>query len=163
MSDEIKVRIGTLDDLDSMMKIAMMATDENAFCAPNPLKLLADIYPALQQDRGIVGIIGDVGGEIEGAVLLRVGSIWYSDMPLLEEKAVFVHPDYRAAKGGRATRLCEFSKLAADMLGMPLTIGVLSDHRTRAKVKMYTRVMGEPSGCYWLYNATTGHHTEGNA
>lgn len=152
-----KVRVGTPDDLDAMMQIAMMATEENGFVAPNPMKLLQAIWPALHQEHGIVGIIGEPGGRIEGAVLLSVGTNWYSDVPLLEERAIFIHPDFRAAKGGRAARLCEFSKKVADELQITLTIGVLSDHRTAGKLKMYQRIMGcPPSGAYWLYGATTG-------
>jgi len=43
-------------------------------------------------------------------VLLRIGTMWYSDERVLEEKAIFIHPDFRSAKGGRARQLCEFSK-----------------------------------------------------
>jgi GNAT superfamily N-acetyltransferase len=89
-------------------------------------------------------------------VLLRIGSMWYSDHEVLEEKAIFIHPDYRNAKGGRARRLCEFSKQVADALGVPLIIGVLSNHRTKAKVRLYERQFGEPSGAFFLYNARTG-------
>lgn len=152
----LTVRVGTLNDLDEMMQLAMMATEENAFSAPNPQKLLYEIYPALNKEHGIVGIVGEPGGIIEGAVLLRVGSVWYSDMPLIEEKAIFVHPDFRAAKGGRARKLMEFSKKVADGLGLTLTIGVLSSERTEAKIRAYGRVFGPPSGAYWLYGTTTG-------
>lgn len=156
MTEEIKVRVGTLADLDEMMELAMMATDENAFAKPSPQKLLADIYPALMQQHGIVGIIGD--HVIEGAVLLRIGSPWYSEDVIIEEKAVFVHPDYRAAKGGRAARLCEFAKKVSDDLGIPLAMGVMSSERTAAKIRTYGRIFGAPSGAYWLYGTTTGAH-----
>jgi hypothetical protein len=82
--------------------------------------------------------------------------MWYSDHEVLEEKAIFIHPDYRSAKGGRARRLCEFSKNTADSLGIPLIIGVLSNNRTEAKVRLYKRQFGEPSGAFFLYNARTG-------
>lgn len=156
MIETLTVRVGTLNDLDEVMELAMMATDENAFAPPSSVKLLHQIYPALMQDHGIIGIVGEPGGIIEGVVLLRVGQIWYSDTPILEEKAIFVHPHYRAAKGGRARKLMEFSKQVSDTLGLTLTIGVLSDERTAAKVKAYGRVFGPPSGAYWLYGATTG-------
>jgi hypothetical protein len=152
------IRIGTPADVHPMMELAMKACDENGFVNPNPQKLLADIWPALNLDNGLVGIIEDEGGPIEGAVLLRIGTMWYSDTPVLEEKAIFIHPDYRSAKGGRARRLCEFSKKTADTLEMPLIIGVLSNHRTEAKVRLYERQFGRPSGAFFLYNATTGGH-----
>ena len=152
----LTVRTGTLADLDEMMELAMMATEENGFVAAVPQKLLYEIYPALIQDHGIVGIVGEPHGIIEGAVLLRIGTPWYSNESVLEEKAIFVHPDFRSARGGRAARLCEFSKQVADTLGIPLTIGILSSSRTEAKVRMYRRLLGEPSGAYWLYGANTG-------
>jgi hypothetical protein len=75
---------------------------------------------------------------------------------VLEEKAVFIHPDYRTAKGGRARKLCHFAKETADTLDLPLMIGVLSDQRTEAKVRMYEREFGKPSGAFFLYKANTG-------
>jgi hypothetical protein len=156
MSDDFGVRIGTPEDVHPMMDLALQACEENGFVDPNPQKLLAEIWPALNLDHGLVGIIQDGGGELEGAILLRVGPMWYSDANVLEERAIFIHPNYRSAKGGRARRLCEFSKKTADTLGIPLMIGVLSNHRTEAKVRLYERQFGKPSGAFFLYNARTG-------
>lgn len=155
-AEDITIRIGTPEDLDGMMEIALLACEENGFLDPNPGKLAAEMWPALHQDHGIVGIIGPKGGQIEGAVLLRIGDMWYSDTQVVEEKAIFIHPEYRSAKGGRAKRLCEFSKKVADTLGIPLIIGVLSNSRTEAKVRMYERQFGKPSGAFFLYGAKTG-------
>lgn len=156
MSDEIKVRVAVPEDMDEIMKVALAACEENGFLNPNPAKLAAEIWAALHQDHGICGVIGKAGGPIEGVVLLRTGTMWYSDADVLEEKAIFIHPEYRSAKGGRAKRLCEFSKKAADTLGFPLIIGVLSNSRTEAKVRMYERQFGKPSGAFFLYGAKTG-------
>jgi len=153
---ELRIRVATPADLDEIMSIAVMACEENGFLNPNPAKLAAEIWPALHQDHGLCAVIGKPGGMIEGLVLLRVGSMWYSDSQVVEEKAIFIHPDYRAAKGGRASKLCEFSKKVADTLGIPLIIGVLSNNRTSAKVKMYERQFGPPSGAFFLYGAQTG-------
>lgn len=154
MAEDLDVRIGSVDDVHAMMDIALAATDENAATKPNPMKLLQDIYAALSLKDGVVGIIGEPGGQIEGAVVLRVGSLWYSDELVIEEKAIFVHPDYRAAKGGRARKLAQFSKRVADSMGMTLMIGVLSASRVRAKIRMYEREFGEPSGAFWLYKGS---------
>lgn len=157
MANSIKVRVGTPEDVHAIMDLALSACGENGFVNPNPQKLLAEIWPALNLDRGLVGIIGEENQKPEAAVLLRIGSMWYSDADVLEEKAIFVDPEYRSAKGGRARRLCEFSKQVSDKLGIPLIIGVLSNHRTEAKVKLYERQFGKPSGAFFLYNAQTGH------
>lgn len=156
MTDDVLVRIGTPDDLDAMMTLAMAATEENAFVKPEPMKLLQHMWPALNRDHGIVGIIGKPGEKIEGAILLRVGPVWYTDEDVLEEKAIYVDPEYRSAKGGRARKLAEFAKSVADELGIPLAIGVLSNERTKAKIRLYERVFGEPAGVYFLYGAKTG-------
>jgi GNAT superfamily N-acetyltransferase len=157
MSDEVKIRLGTPEDEQEMLKVALRAWEENGIKNVNPEKMLGMIKPALYLWQGLVGIIGERGKPIEGAVLLRTSQMWYSDDWMLEEKAIFVDPQYRSAKGGRARRLCEFSKKVADRLNMPLIIGVLSNHRTEAKIRLYERQFGAPAGAFFLYNAQTGH------
>lgn len=153
---ELKVWVGKPEDVDDIMELAIAACGENGFVAPNPIRLLAEIWPALNRDKGIVGVVGVPGEKPHGAILLRIGQIWYSDEPLLEEKAVFISPAYRSAKGGRARKLCEFGKKVADELGLPLTIGVMSSQRTEGKIRMYRRIFGQPTGAYFLYGTQTG-------
>jgi len=157
---DLGVRIGGPADVDKVMQLALRASSENGFVTPSPQRLLQEIWPALNLDRGLLGVIDGDDEHLEGAVLLRIGSMWYSDDNVLEEKAIFIHPDYRSAKGGRARRLCQFSKQVADNLGMPLIIGVLSNHRTAAKVRLYERQFGKPTGAFFLYGATTGMSKE---
>lgn len=156
MAEELKVWVGNPADVDDIMELAMSACGENGFVEPNPMKLLSEIWPALNRDKGIVGVVGVPGQKPQGAILLRIGNIWYSDAEILEERAVFIHPDFRSAKGGRARKLCEFGKKVSDELGIPLTIGVLSNHRTEGKIRMYERIFGKPSGAYFLYGVRTG-------
>jgi hypothetical protein len=160
VSNSLIIRIATPSDVDDVMDLAMSACEENGFINPNSTKLLAEIWPALNQDHGLVGIISEPGGRPEGAILLRIGKMWYSDDDVIEEKAIFIHPNYRNVKGGRAKRLCEFGKQVSRELGIPLIIGVLSNNRTAAKVRMYERIFGEPSGAFFLYGAKTGHLQE---
>lgn len=150
------VRIATPEDLDGVMALAMAVCAENAVTPPNPAKLLGEIWPSLSQNEGICGVIGPVGGPLEAVILLRAGALWYSDVVVLSERSCFVHPDFRSAKGGRAKLLCEFSKQAADTLGLPLLIGILSSERTRAKCKLYERIFGEPAGAFFMYGVKTG-------
>lgn len=158
-SDEnLQIRIGGPADVDDVMELALSACEENSFLEAQPQYLLREIWAALNRDKGLVGIISKPNGKPEGAVLLRIGQMWYSDKEVLEEKAVFIHPDYRSAKGGRARRLVEFSKKIADALEIPLIIGVLSNNRTAAKVKLYERQLGSPAGAFFLYGARTGQH-----
>jgi len=155
--DEITVRVGTAADFNEMMRLSIAATEENAFIAPDIALLANQVWKSLTQQGGLVGVIGDtVGGKLEGAILLNIGPVWYSVEPVLEEKAIFVDPEYRAAKGGRARKLAEFAKTMAEELELPLAIGVLSNSRTEAKIRLYERTFGKPAGVYFLYNAKTG-------
>lgn len=153
---ELVVRIGNQDDVDGIMKLALAGTEENGFLSPNPVKILHDVWAALSLDNGIIGIIGERGSEPEGAILLRISKMWYSDEDILEERAIYIRPEFRNAKGGRAKRLCAFSREVSDKLGLPLIIGVLSNHRTEAKVRLYTREFGNPAGAFFLHGCKTG-------
>lgn len=153
---ELTVQVGTPADVHDVMELALMAVDENGIAKPDPERLLQEIWPALNLDRGIVGMVRNEEGKLEAAILLRISIMWYSLDEILEERAIFVHPEYRSAKGGRAARLCEFAKSVADELKLPLLIGVLSNTRTNAKVRMYERQFGTPAGAFFLYKTKTG-------
>jgi len=156
MSDELKVWVGKPEDVDVMMELSIAGSYENSFVRPNSDLLLREIWPALNRESGIVGFVGIPGGKPQGAILLRICHVWYSSDEILEERAVFIHPDFRTAKGGRARKLCEFGKQVSDELGLPLTIGVMSNQRTAGKVRMYERIFGPASGAYFLYGTRTG-------
>ena len=152
--EELEIRLGTPSDMEEIMRLAVVACEENGFLNASTEALAREIWPALCQDHGLCPVIGPPGGEIQGLALLRIGSMWYApDTTVLEERCVFVYPQYRSAKGGRAAKLCHYTKKVADTLGVPLIIGILSNTRTIAKVKMYTRIFGEPAGAFFLYGA----------
>ena len=154
--DGLGVRIGLPEDVDKCMNLALAACEDNGFVVHNPVRLLNEIWAALNKDHGLIGIIEGEDGTAEGAVLLRITTPWYSDTQMIEERGVFVAKEFRSAKGGRARRLCEFSKSTADALGIPLLIGVLSNHRTAGKIRMYERIFGPANGAFFLYGAKTG-------
>jgi len=160
MSELTGIRIGTPEDVHGIMEIATEMWNELGVTPASQEKILHDVWAALNQQDGLIGIIGEPGGRIEGGILLRVGSMWYSDEKVLEERGIFIHRDFRHIKGGRARRLCQFAKNAADSLGIPLLIGILSDDRTEAKAKLYERQFGKPVGVFYLYNGTTGTKKE---
>lgn len=155
MTEDLTIRLATTDDLDEVMRLAITACEENGFLNASTELLAREIYPALCQDHGLCPVIGPKDGEIQGLALLRIGAMWYSPEIVLEERAIFIYPQHRSAKGGRASRLCEYTKKVADTLNLKLIIGVLSNTRTAGKVRMYTRIFGEPAGAFFLYNART--------
>jgi hypothetical protein len=156
--DTLEIRLATTDDMTEVMKLAVMAAEENGFLDASQTLLAQALWPALNNDHGLCGVIGASHSPLEAFVLLQIGTLFYSTQPCVEEKVVFCHPNFRSAKGGRARRLCEFSKKVADYLDLPLLIGVCSSHRTAGKVKMYERIFGPPAGAYFLYRTKTGGH-----
>jgi N-acetylglutamate synthase-like GNAT family acetyltransferase len=152
--DNLEIRLATTADMDEVMRLAITACEENGFLNASAELLAKEIWPALAQDHGLCPVIGPAGSsEIQGLALLRIGSMWYSPQTVIEERAIFVYEKYRSAKGGRARRLCEYSKHAAETLGIPLLIGILSNTRTEGKIRMYKRIFGEPAGAFFLFGA----------
>jgi hypothetical protein len=156
--DDLRLRLGTVRDLPEVMELAIAAAKENSLFDCSAVHLVKTIYPCLNLDKGMVGCIGKEGGEIEGMVVLVIGTLTYSDSLCLEERTLFVKPEFRSAKGGRANKLVQFSVSAADQLGLPLLIGVLSHDATKSKIALYKRLLGEPCGAFWVRNARTGGH-----
>ena len=56
--DDLKVWVGKPEDIDDMMELALLACAENGFVDPNPLRLLGELWPALNREKGIVGMVG---------------------------------------------------------------------------------------------------------
>jgi GNAT superfamily N-acetyltransferase len=157
MTTELQIRLATPDDMPEVMRLAVMACEDNGFLDFNPALLAAEIWPALNVDNGLFAIVGPVGSNaIEGFVLLRIGKMFYSERPVIEEKCLWVHPDHRSARGGRARKLLEFTKTTADRLGLPLIIGIMSTKRSAGKVRLYERMFGQPAGAFFLYGAECG-------
>jgi hypothetical protein len=154
--DNLTIRLATPEDMTEVMRLAVMACEDNGFLDYSQDLLATEIWPALNQDHGLFPVIGPPGGDIQGFVLLRIGTMFYSSRQCLEEKCLWVHPDHRTAKGGRARKLLEFTKKCADTLGLPLIIGIMSTKRAAGKVKLYERMFGAPTGAFFLYGAECG-------
>jgi len=159
MEDKIFVREATLEDFDECVKVAISSISEVAIVQPDHKKLLEHIYAALTRDHGIMGIIGEPGGQVEGGILLRMGTFWYSNELVLEEKCVFVRPEFRTAKGGRASKLVKWGMEASNRLGVPLAFSVMSAGRMEGKMRLFERMLGKQAGAYFLYNGTPGGQT----
>lgn len=81
---------------------------------------------------------------------MQLGSVWYSDQTVLEELSSFVLPEFR--RSNNAKDLIDFAKGCAKQIGVPLIIGIVSNHRTQAKVELYRRRLGAPAGAFFLAN-----------
>lgn len=149
---DLVVRVGKPEDFPEVMMLAHAIAGENAPVEADREKLMTGIWQALNNENGLVGIVGPRGGPLQGFILLRIGTPWYSSQRIIEENGVYVHPDFRAQKGGRAAMLYRFAKQVADQMGTTLMIGVLSRHRTESKLRYYERYFGPQVGAVFLYN-----------
>lgn len=159
--NDLIVRVGTPEDIEAIMLMADQGARENGQVPHDMNRVLHEFWPALHLDHGIVGLVGPEDGKPEGCILLKVSKFWYgfeegeNARPMLEEKWLFVTSEARAAKGGRARKLCEFAKMTAERMGLPLMIGILSTIRLDAKVRLYERVFGKPTGMCWFVPPST--------
>lgn len=155
------VRRAIPEDLKGIWELFELVHEENAILSQSKPKinwlLNRILHPERIQEwdngtRGFIGVIGP-SHRLEGLILLCLGSLWYSDDIILEEYVNFVHPDYR--NSNHAKTLVSYARHMADQTGVPLLIGIVSNHRTAAKVRLYRRQLPE-AGSFFLYNATTG-------
>lgn len=155
--NEIHVRESVPEDFDEIMRLSLAAAAENALSAPDIQLVTDEVLAGITRNGGVIGVIGSPAGtRLEGMIILKLSSMWYNLDPIIQDNAIFVDPDFRSAKGGRARKLAEWAKGVSEKLGIPLAIGVLSNSRTEAKIRLFERVFGPPAGVYFLHNAKTG-------
>ncbi len=152
MAEQTEIRIGTVDDVHDIMSQLSNTYEEMGFSNISPVKVLQEVYASLSLDRGIFGIIGNPGEIIQAGVLLRIGKPWYSDDDVVEERGIFVHPDFRSGRLGLARKLCDFSKKFAEDMGLPLIVGIQSTTKIAPKIRLYERAFGEQRGAFFVYN-----------
>lgn len=144
-----RVRFAERGDYDALMHLCMCLHEENGWFDMSVDRVRKTLMSHYARDGGIIGVIGPVG-KIEGAIVMRMAQMWYSDQWLLEEMFSFVHPEFRRSTNAKS--LIEFAKSCAVDIGVPLLIGIISNERTEAKVGLYKRQLGKPVGAYFVAN-----------
>ncbi len=153
---EFEVRRPTFEDIPEIIKMAKDMHKEGALMPWSEKRSLDFIYNVISgKTDAAVGIIGEVG-KPEAIICMRWGQYWYTDDIHIEEILNYVRPEFR--KSGRAKNLIEYAKKCSRKLNRPLLIGVLSQERTEAKVRLYQRQLGEPVGAYFLYHGSLGNN-----
>ncbi len=108
--------------------------------------------------RGIIGVIG-APNRLEAAIMLVLGSVWYSSVLTLMDALNFVHPDYRQSNHAKA--LISYSKRMTDEVrhidpDFQMVIGIVSTKRTQAKIRLFRRQMVE-CGAVFVYPTPVGY------
>ena len=116
------------------------------------------IPPSDTGPRGIIGVIG-APSRLEAAIMLVLGSVWYSSAITLMDALNFVHPDYR--NSNHASSLISYGKRMVDEVrkvdaDFRMVIGIVSTKRTAAKIRLFRRQMVE-AGAVFVYPTPPGH------
>lgn len=148
------VRIATRADEPKIMALCRDLHTENALLPMSEDRVREALDRAFANDGGIIGVIGNVGEPLRGMIFVTIGQLWYSNEWVLEELFSYVPPEHR--RSTYAQDLIDFAKRQADELRLKLMIGILSNERTEAKVRLYTRKLGPPAGAYFVYGGKTG-------
>lgn len=147
MTSPSEVRLATPADREGIMALCRMLHAENGLFPMEEDLVEETIQRAFDRKGGIIGVIG-APGQLEGIIYMLVSNFWYSRKPHLEELFNFVHPDHRKSEHAKA--LIEFAKKCASD-DVRLVIGVISNERTEAKVRLYERRLGKPTGAFFVY------------
>jgi hypothetical protein len=156
MSEELsKPRLAGPADADCLFETCRTLWEENGIfrMSENKVRRFIEIAvcPETRKETEPVSIIAAIGpvGAIEASLALCITQNWYTDDWHIEELWNFVRPDRR--KSTYAKSLLEYAKTVQAQMNLPLLIGILSSDRTQAKVKLYSRRLGPPSGAYFVW------------
>lgn len=143
------VRLADVSDIEELMRITQLACEEDGQHSYDPEKVFDVLRTHFEKRGGVIGVIGEKGQELKGYIIMLVQDIWYSRDFHVQELSLFVTPEHR--RSNYAKQLMAFSKQTSKALNINLTIGVLSNHRTAAKVRLYQRQFPQV-GAYFVYH-----------
>lgn len=152
------VRVATEADRIEVWRLLLQSHNENGMFPLSPEKVDWWLGRMLNPEsipewdtgpRGTIGVIGPVG-HLEGLVFVIIGGFWYTDSRHLEELVVYVDPEFRQSSHSKT--LIDWMKKQSLHADVPLLTGVISNHRTEAKVKLYERMQLPKVGAFFLFN-----------
>lgn len=146
------VRIAGPSDEDEIMQLLNIMHAEGGILPLDEMEARNTFRLAFNRQGGILGVIGE-SGDIKAMIFLLISKFWYTKNHHLEELFNFVRPDVRKPGSGYAPRLIEFAKECAEEIGLPLTIGILTNQRMEGKVRLYRRYLGTPAGAWFVHNS----------
>lgn len=144
------VRKALISDRGRILQMCRENHVENGQFSFSERKVTEMIDRAFNGGGAVIGVVGRE--RIEGMIVLLISQFWYTEDWCLEELQNYVSPEFR--KSTNAKDMIRFAQRCSDEIGIPLVIGVVSNERTRAKMELYRRQMGDPVGGYFLHNPT---------
>jgi hypothetical protein len=146
------VRKARPTDRSTILNILEQNHGENGQFGLSMRKVEGMVDKAFSNDGCIIGTVGH-GSNIEGIIMLLIAQFWYTDDWCLEEIINYVLPEHR--RSTHAKDMIAFAKRCSDEIKIPLVIGVVSNERTKAKIELYRRQLGDPVGGYFIHRPPT--------
>lgn len=155
------VRKAVPQDAPEIWRLFLQTHHENGLFTLAPQKVTSFMDRALHPEsipswdtgpRAQIGVIGPPG-RLEAVVFVLLSSFWYSEDIHLEELLVYVDPECRSSNHARAC--VDWMKGLSDELGIPLLTGIISKHRTAAKIRLYDRLLPRV-GAFYFYPPEEG-------
>lgn len=139
------VRMAAPADRERLWELMLQLHGENGLFSVSKSKVDVMLDRFYAREGALIGVIGDEGDPV-AAIYLEITQPVYSDDWLLIEQYSFVAPDHRRTTYAR--QLISYAKAAADTLALPLQVGILSNQRTEAKLRLYDQVLKRAGGFY---------------
>jgi hypothetical protein len=146
-----KPRLATRADEADLLALCKELHTENGLFSMDDDMVKEMLDRAFEKRGGIIGVIDD-GGKIAACLYMLISNFWYSREHHLEELFSYVRPAFR--KTPYASSLLTFAQDCSKTLAIPLVIGVLTNSRMEAKVKLYSRKFGRPAGAFFVVGGT---------
>jgi hypothetical protein len=143
----LPVRKAKPEDRDTILHICTRNHDENGQFKLAMPKVEEMIDRAFGKRDAIIGVVGK--DRIEGLIMMLITQFWYTNDWCLEEVMNYVLPEYR--RSTHAKDMISFAKRCSNEIGIPLVIGVVANERTKAKIELYRRQLGDPVGGYFIH------------
>lgn len=154
-----KVRIGSPADEPEILRLLQLMHAEGGMFDLDEGCAREMFARAFNRKGGIIGLIGPMS-DIRGMIYLLITRAWYTKQNHLEELFCYVRPDCR--KSNYASDLITFAQNCSDEIGIPLSIGVLTNIQTAEKVRLYRRKLGYPAGAFFVHGARWVNKQPGN-
>jgi GNAT superfamily N-acetyltransferase len=146
MSDSVRLAVPA--DEDKIISMISLLHDENGLFPLSRQRVRDYMQRYFRKEGALIGVIGEIGDPV-GSIYLEIGQPYYSDAWYLNEAWNFVHPDHR--RSDYAKKLLGWAKATSDTMKLPLMVGIVSNHRTEAKIRLYEKQL-EKAGAFFVWN-----------
>lgn len=150
------IRLAQATDEPELLALFCMMHAEGGM-RPLDIDCVRELFArAFDRKGGILAVIG-APGHVRAMMYLLITRYYYTRENHIEELFNWVHPNHRNSDYGKL--MIEYAKKCSDEISqdagrkIPLLMGVLTNKRMAAKVRLYRRFFGMPYGAFFIHNA----------